>query len=165
MKHKTRKALNIPGHAHELTISTKNRLQFFNNSLIAEYFIANLSIVRETHQLDILAYVVMPEHCHMLVYPNQEIYSISTILTDIKSPVSKFAFANFPEFREQCSFVRPSKGIEYQFWQPGGGYDRNMWSDEAIQNSIAYIHNNPVKRGLCSAPEDWKWSSASNPLL
>jgi len=25
---------------------------------------------------------------------------------------------------------------------------------------IEYIHNNPVRRGLVSRAEDWKWSSA-----
>ncbi len=24
---------------------------------------------------------------------------------------------------------------------------------------LRYIHRNPVKRGLCERPEDWKWSS------
>ena len=29
-----------------------------------------------------------------------------------------------------------------------------------IQAAIEYIHLNPVKRGLCELPTDWRWSSA-----
>ena len=24
---------------------------------------------------------------------------------------------------------------------------------------VSYIHNNPVRRGLAAAPQDWPWSS------
>ncbi|MDX2198672.1 MAG: hypothetical protein SF069_06835 [Phycisphaerae bacterium] len=42
----------------------------------------------------------------------------------------------------------------------GGEYDRNHWSEEACWSAIEYINANPVRRGLCKAPEDWEWSSA-----
>jgi len=48
----------------------------------------------------------------------------------------------------------------YRFWQRGGGYDRNLVSKQAVLNSIEYIHNNPVRKGLVKSPEDWNWSSA-----
>jgi len=131
---------------------------------IAEYFVENLKRVRSSYDLDILAYVVMPEHCHLLLLPNQEQYSISTILRVIKAPVAKYALNQFPKLRDQCTVMATDDVQSFQFWQPGGGYDRNMWTEEAIQNSIVYIHNNPVKRGLCATPEDWPWSSASRPL-
>ena len=46
------------------------------------------------------------------------------------------------------------------FWQPGGGYDRNITSTEALRAMIDYIHANPVRRGLVARVEDWEWSSA-----
>jgi len=48
----------------------------------------------------------------------------------------------------------------YHFWQDGGGYDRNIRNAKALRDIFTYIHNNPVKRGLVSRQEDWKWSSA-----
>ena len=44
--------------------------------------------------------------------------------------------------------------------QAGGGYDSNLWREEAVWNAIEYINANPVRRGLCKTPEDWEWSSA-----
>jgi putative transposase len=50
--------------------------------------------------------------------------------------------------------------VRRRFWQPGGGYDRNITSTEALRAMIDYIHANPVRRGLVARPEDWEWSSA-----
>lgn len=163
-KFKSRRSFNTPGHAHELTFCTKGRRPFLLNPEIANSFVRNLICVRESHNLEVLAYVVMPEHCHILIFPTDESYKIATILTDLKSPVSKSAFKLFPDLREQCRNVRQGRPDEYSFWEPGGGYDRNMWTEDAIQNSIAYIHNNPVINGLSLTPEDWPWSSASHPI-
>ena len=46
------------------------------------------------------------------------------------------------------------------FWQRGGGHDRNLRSDDDMREKIAYIHMNPVRRGLVEKPTDWDWSSA-----
>src|SRR6185369_5565946 len=44
------------------------------------------------------------------------------------------------------------------FWQKRY-YDFNIWNYEKKIEKLRYIHRNPVKRGLVSRPEDWKWSS------
>ncbi len=38
-------------------------------------------------------------------------------------------------------------------------YDRNCRTEEEVWEKVNYCHNNPVKRGLVSRPEDWQWSS------
>ena len=54
---------------------------------------------------------------------------------------------------------RPGK-MSFRYWQEGPGYDRNLNSSAAIEASIDYLHQNPVRRGLCQKAVDWKWSSA-----
>ncbi len=57
--------------------------------------------------------------------------------------------------------VRERPGTEcFRFWQEGPGFDRNLYSPEALASSLEYIHNNPVGRELCRHAVDWKWSSA-----
>ena len=57
--------------------------------------------------------------------------------------------------------VRERPGVHcFRFWQEGGGYDRNLRSEVAILAAIDYIHENPVRRGLCKPSADWRWSSA-----
>jgi hypothetical protein len=48
----------------------------------------------------------------------------------------------------------------HRFWQTGGGYDRNVFSDDTIRKAIEYIHKNPVRAGLVTIPEEYRWSSA-----
>jgi putative transposase len=56
--------------------------------------------------------------------------------------------------------VREGQRLRHRFWQPGGGYDRNITSIETLHAMIDYIHANPVRRGLVTRAEDWQWSSA-----
>jgi REP-associated tyrosine transposase len=38
-------------------------------------------------------------------------------------------------------------------------YDFNMWSDRKRIEKLRYSPRNPVKRGLVSPPDQWRWSS------
>ena len=57
---------------------------------------------------------------------------------------------------------QPNGEMHYRFWQRGGGYDRNVFEPATVYSQIEYMHNNPVRRGLCEQAEDWLWSSAAD---
>jgi putative transposase len=42
---------------------------------------------------------------------------------------------------------------------PTSEFGFNVFSEKKRQEKLNYMHNNPVKRGLVSAPGDWPWSS------
>ncbi len=44
------------------------------------------------------------------------------------------------------------------FWQTRY-YDRYMRDYDEFSQKLRYIHRNLLKRGLCSSPEQWPWSS------
>ena len=52
-------------------------------------------------------------------------------------------------------------GGKKSFWMRDY-WDRYIRSETHLKNVIDYIHQNPVKAGLCSKAEDWKWSSCGN---
>ena len=56
---------------------------------------------------------------------------------------------------------QPNGKIHHRFCQRGGGYDRNVVEPATVFQQIEYMHNNPVRRGLCQKPEDWFWSGAA----
>jgi REP element-mobilizing transposase RayT len=39
---------------------------------VVEAFLTRLLVAAKTERIDIWAYVVMPEHCHILLYPREE---------------------------------------------------------------------------------------------
>src|SRR4051812_6131730 len=49
---------------------------------------------------------------------------------------------------------RPGK-TAFRFWQEGAGDDRNLKSERALLNSIAYLHDNPVRAGLVTQAREW----------
>jgi REP element-mobilizing transposase RayT len=51
-----------------------------------------------------------------------------------------------------------------KIWQEGY-HPIAVKSQEFFDQKLAYIHNNPVKKGFVAKPEDWKYSSARNYLL
>lgn len=108
----------------------------------------------------------MPEHFHMLIWPREVDYDVSDILYSIKQSVVQralnFVRRNAPTFLERMKDRQPNGRTCYRFWQRGGGYDRNFSETKAICQEIDYIHNNPVRRGLCEHPEGWFWSSAAD---
>jgi putative transposase len=105
----------------------------------------------------------MPEHVHLLVYPGEAADKMSLFLQAVKEPVARKAIAylkaNSPAWLSRLR-GRQGKRIRHRFWQPGGGYDRNITTAAALRAVIDYIHANPVRRGLVARPEDWQWSSA-----
>jgi REP element-mobilizing transposase RayT len=96
-------------------------------------------------QLRIHEWVIMPNHVHLLAAP-QPNYQLSKALHSLKSYTSHMA--------------NEILGRTGRFWTPES-HDRFIRDETHFQNATRYIHNNPVKAGLCEKPSDWQWSSAA----
>lgn len=153
---KRRKSHNTPHHAHALTFSVYRRRPYLSLPGVAEAFLLRLDAARRRHRFEIWAYCVMPDHVHVVIHPSEEVYSMATILKAIKSPSAMDFFEQHPELREEFR-AGPN---EFRFWQAGGGYDRNLFTARATWAEIRYVHNNPVRKGLCESFLEWPWSSA-----
>ncbi len=105
----------------------------------------------------------MPEHVHMLVCPHDPSVEVGRFQGAIKEQVARRAIIwieqNAPRWLPRIT-VRDGGRIRRRFWQPGGGYDRNVTDPATVHAMIKYIHANPVRRGLVECAEDWEWSSA-----
>lgn len=163
MKFKKIIHFEVPGHFHELTFSCFRNQNFFDSEMACTFFIDGIEKARSKQCFKILAYVIMPDHVHIIIFPEKEQYNISKILAGIKLPVSR-KFINFAKVENHRILARmshkSSSGVTiYRFWQRGGGYDRNLVSRSAVMNAIEYIHANPVRGGLVNMAEEWYWSS------
>jgi putative transposase len=161
---KLRASWNEPGHAHELTFSCRNRWPLLSKDRTRNWLIQALDRARRRHHFDLWAYVIMPEHVHVLLFPRKSDYEISGILRAIKQPVANQAMAYLrkhdPAWLERLRVVGGDGRSMHRFWLQGGGYDRNVHQPETAWKCVLYLHANPVRRGLCHAPTDWAWSSA-----
>ncbi len=158
-----RPAINEPGHAHEITFTCYRRYQFLKAERTCAWLAEAIDEARKEHDFALWAYVFMPEHVHLVIYPRPEQYDVRLILKAIKQPVGRKAVSYLrrqaPGWLERIT-IRRGKRVERRLWQAGGGYDRNITETETLLLMIDYIHQNPVRRGLVKRAMDWKWSSA-----
>lgn len=112
----------------------------------------------------VIAFVIMHNHVHFIASPRALDYSIADLLFAIKRPVSyrfkqEMRTSGDPMLETLTIRQRPGKQ-SFRFWQEGPGYDRNIHSFNVLASEIAYVHQNPVRKGFCAEPEDWTWSTA-----
>ena len=150
-----RRVYNTPHHAHALTFSTYRRRPHLMLPGAAEVVLERIDKARRKLRFEVWAYVVMPEHVDVVVHPLEEVYSVEAFNKAVKSPSAQAIFGLYPHLRSECQ-VGPN---EFRFWQAGGGYDRNLYTAHVAWAEIHYVHDNPVKRGLCEDPAEWEWSS------
>ena len=153
----------MPGQAHALTFSCYRQRPFLLEERFCNFLAGAIDSARAAHAFDVWAYVFMPDHVHLVIYPRRNDHSISRILQAIKQPVSRKAIAFLREHRP-ADLERMATGHRrqpYQFWQRGGGYDRNITRIDTLIETIQYIHRNPVRRGLVETADQWRYSSAA----
>lgn len=99
----------------------------------------------------LLAWCIMPTHVHTLIEPTA---SLATIVKSWKSYSGRWALAHNAELRLGI----PGKALWMrEYW------DRYIRDGKHLRQTIDYIHQNPVKAGLCAKPSSWPWSSARFP--
>ncbi|MGE0683979.1 MAG: transposase [Candidatus Binatia bacterium] len=155
--------IHEPGHYHELTFSCYQRRPLLMNEEWKRLFTQALNRAIPSQGFQLIAFVYMPEHLHLLVFPVQRTAQIDRLLFALKRPFSyqvkqQLERTNDPLRQQLTIQERPGKQV-FRFWQEGPGYDRNIVSQKALITAIEYMHNNPVRRKLSPSPDLWKWSS------
>ncbi len=95
------------------------------------------------------AWCIMPNHVHVLIEPTM---NLATIVQGWKSFTARWVLQK----NEELALKIPSSD---QFWMREY-WDRYIRDAEHYQKAVEYIHQNPVKAGLCQTAETWPWSSA-----
>lgn len=163
-KRKTFRRYHQAGDLHELTFSCYGQMPLLANDDWKGRLARHIDRANNEESISLVAFVFMPEHLHLLVYPTLADPRLDRYLARIKQPFSKeikeLATAQRSPLLEKLMVQeRPGKRC-FRFWQAGPGFDRNLYTCKAIEASIDYLHLNPVRRGFCQRAVDWKWSSA-----
>lgn len=124
----------------------------------------SISRAVERHRYRLVAFVFMPEHVHLLVFPERDASTISALLKAIKRPYSfrikQILIEHKSPLLARLTIQQRPGVMTFRYWQEGPGYDRNITEPGTLRAAIDYIHNNPVERNLCQRAIDWTWSSA-----
>jgi putative transposase len=131
-------------------------------SAAARWLTDAIQEARQKQSFWLWAFVFMPEHAHIILYPFVPEYNMGRILETIKRPVGRRAIAYLNEWQSPWLARltrRRGKRTERLFWHSGGGYDRNITAPGTLLRMIDYTHENPLRRGLVTKSGDWHWSS------
>ena len=150
------------GDLHFVTFSCYRRLPYLGTRRKRDRFVKILDEVRSRHKFDIVSYVVMPEHVHLLLSEPAK-GNPSKILQVLKQNASRALRGKSKRSAPgQLSLPFPIAGADAgAFWQRRF-YDFNVWSAKKVKEKLEYMHANPVARGLVKHPKDWPWSSWSH---
>lgn len=119
-----------------VTTVTKNREPFFTETTCAREAVETLYRVQKLHPFFLYGFVVMPDHCHFLMFvPQSE--TISRIMNVYKSGLT--FNTGIPKIWQKRFHIKTVRNL---------------------RSVLRYIHGNPVKAGLVTRPEDYPWSSA-----
>lgn len=104
----------------------------------------HLERARKRHKFFLFAYVVMPDHVHLLLRTEQAL--LPAVMKTWKGGSG-------------CAIAK-RRGITGAIWQPRY-FDFILRRASDFGKKLEYIHNNPVADGLVAEPQLWPWSSAA----
>jgi putative transposase len=122
----------------------------------------SLKYLVDTKQAHVCAFVIMPNHLHLLwkIAPQSNLEDVQRNFMKFTGQMIKFdLIKNHPKVLEH--FRVDLKDRAYQFWQRNS-LSKFLLSREVIEQKLDYIHNNPVqgKWMLADGPLEYHFSSA-----
>ena len=137
----------IPGAAVFITQVVQDREPVFRDYRSMSLLRETLRKVKKLHPFNMLGYVFLPDHFHLLLQPTGE-SNFSDIMHSLKPNFTK----------EYKRMIDLSSSQSMKFWQKRF-WDHIIRDDKDFENHLHYIHYNPVKHGHITDPRDWKDSS------
>ena len=146
---------NLPGALHFVTGNIDKKRRIFTRAVACQSFIDVCAELRQEWPFKLVAYVVMPDHLHLIINPRDG--KIRELMGKIKSLSARRIIAAIPDVSFIVDITEAGEPV-CQVWQESFKA-LPLWSDWLIWQKINYIHSNPVKAGLVKSTSDYKWSS------
>ena len=152
-----------------LTLTVVEWLDVFTRKNHKDAILESLRYCIAHKGLIVHCYCLMTNHIHLIV-DVEDSFRLEDGIRDFKRYTAQRIIEQIktePESRRGWmlkAFERAGTKIgnkHYKFWKTGN-HAIELYSNWFIWEKINYIHNNPVKDGFVSNPEDWLYSSASN---
>jgi putative transposase len=121
----------------------------------------SLRFLVQDKRIILYAFVIMDNHLH-LIWQIQFGISADAVQRDfLKFTAQQIKKDLLKNHRDVLArFKVDAKDRQYQFWERNP-LSIELRTDKVFQQKLDYLHNNPVKAGLCQLPEQYRYSSAS----
>lgn len=140
------KRIILEGYCYFVTTNTCNKENIFEDKEVVQVIIEDLEFYRKKFDFKLHAFVIMPNHIHLLITPSEK-GDISKIMHDFKSHTAQII---------NKIFVR-----DKPLWQEGF-YEHVIRDSFDFKKKINYIHKNPLVNGIVKVLADYQFSSFRN---
>ena len=155
-----------PDHLYFITTSAVRHAHIFRRDVIKRILVDSLNTGRILGQYALFAFVIMPNHIHLLLQCLNK-YTPSDVVQEYKKATANLILRQF-----EC------EGNDEALWQLAEAAERishknfavwreeyqakNVYSAQFLTQKLDYIHNNPLQPHwrLAESPELYPWSSA-----
>jgi putative transposase len=141
------------GVARFVTFTCFRRHGYLSTAQTRQTVIQALVFTRVKKGIQILGWVIMPEHMHLVLAPPPGVK-----LGDAIGRLKHWTARHILKQIRDRSFVLQRGDGSPAVWQRRC-YDHNCHTIDSVRQKIGYCHTNPVRRGLVDEPGRWPWSS------
>jgi REP element-mobilizing transposase RayT len=166
MRSRKRNDFEKHGDLFFVTSSVVGFVKLFKLKSLCDIMIQNLDYYQKRGDFTIIAYVIMPDHFHLIIKTNKGL-TVSQCIGNYKRITSRKTSLELEKAGNKMLLSSLGKGA---MLEPTS--DSRVWeyrfdslvitNEDTLRQKIEYIHNNPVKAGLVSEPTAWPYSSARN---
>jgi putative transposase len=143
-----------------LTSVAKDRLRIFRTDAINLITCAAIDEARQSGGFSLYAYVIMPDHLHLVTDSALKSAKTMQYINGIISRrlIDYLKAANHESSLRKLEVRISRRRHQYSLWDHHPDA-RLLLTEEMLMQRVNYTHQNPVRAGLVEHPEDYFWSS------
>ena len=149
---------------HFVTFTVHQWADVFTRSAYVDILIESLQFCQHEKGLEIYAWVIMNNHCHLIISAKNN--NLSDIIRDFKKFTSKSIYRAIEENPKESRKKWLLKVLKYDkiwFWEEGY-HGVEITSPDFFETKLNYIHLNPVRAKIVERAEDYYYSSCADYL-
>ena len=140
-----------------ITICTKNRRAVLARDEIAEILIEEWDVAHKRHGWAVGRYVIMPDHVHFFCRPELGARKLSEFIGAWKRWTSRRITALGGPRSATAATVTAIWQREF--------FDHVLRSSESYSEKWNYVFDNPVREGLVSNAQEWRYAGEIETLM
>ena len=146
-----------------VTFTVHQWVDVFTRSAYSDLMLENLRYCQQHKGLKIYAWVIMSNHCHLII--STEGFKLSDVIRDFKKYTAKKIYEaiekNDVESRKRWLLWLLKKDDQIWFWEEGY-HGEEITGKKFFDSKVNYVHNNPVRAGIVEKEEEYLLSSCGD---
>jgi putative transposase len=125
------------------TLCIKDRISIFTSESLCHHFRQLLFEEARQQGCDVIAYVFIPDHCHIILEGKKDNSQTLDVIKRFKQKSGFWFYQNRMDVRWQKDF-----------------YDHIIREDETLEKHINYLLENPIRRGISTDWHDYRFKGS-----